>query len=79
MYWKNAGRVTDKTSGPSHPESTSLSLEEKQVICESRRLTRFSLDDIYLSLRDKIPRQTQNRSATLYGGKVLPWENITVI
>jgi len=23
--------------------------------------------------------QTQNRSATLYGGKVLPWENITVI
>jgi len=55
MYWKNAGRVTDKKSGPSHPHSTSLSLEEEQVICEFRRLTRFSLDDIYLSLRDKIP------------------------
>jgi len=54
MYWKNAGRVTDKKSGPTHPHSTSLSLEE-EVICEFRRLTRFSLDDIYLSLRDKIP------------------------
>jgi len=55
MYWKKAGRVTDKKSGPSHPHSTSLSLEEEQVICEFRRLTRFSLDDVYISLRDKIP------------------------
>jgi len=55
MYWKNAGRVTDKKSGPSHPHSTSLSLEEEQVICEFRRMTRFSLDDVYICLRDKIP------------------------
>jgi len=55
MYWKNAGRVTDKLSGPSHPHSTSLSLEEEQVICEFRRMTRFSLDDVYICLRGKIP------------------------
>jgi len=36
-------------------KETSLSLEEEQVICEFPRLTRFCLDDIYLSLRDKIP------------------------
>ena len=55
MYWKNAGRVTDKKSGPINPHSTSLSLEEEQIICEFRRMTRFSLDDVYISLRGKIP------------------------
>jgi len=34
----------------------------------------YSIESNYL-----IIGQTQNRSATLYGGKVLPWENITVI
>ena len=54
-YWKHAGRVTDKKSGPSNPHSLVLSPEQEQVICEFRRLTRFSLDDVYISLRDKIP------------------------
>jgi IS30 family transposase len=37
------------------PHSTVLSAEEEQVICEFRRLTRFSLDDVYITFRDKIP------------------------
>ncbi len=55
LYWKHAGRVTDKKSGPTLPHSLVLSPEEEQVICEFRRLTHFSLDDVYISLRDKIP------------------------
>jgi len=55
LYWKHAGRVTDKKSGPSNSRSLVLSPEEEQVICEFRRLTRFSLDDVFVCLRDKIP------------------------
>lgn len=42
QYWKPATRVTDKRSGPQHPQSTVLTPEEEQVICEFRRLTRFA-------------------------------------
>ena len=55
LYWKHAGRVTDKKSGPTNPRSKVLSQAEELVICEFRRLTKFSLDDVYISLKPQIP------------------------
>ena len=60
LYWKHAGRVTDKKSGPKEPRSTVLSEAEEQSICEFRRLTRFSLDDVFVLLRDQIPALTRS-------------------
>ena len=56
MKWKNADRVTDGKSGPSIPKSTVLTVMEEQIICEFRRTTHFSLDDVYISLKDQIPK-----------------------
>lgn len=55
LYWKHAGRVTDKKSGPTNPRSKVLTPSEEEVICEFRRLTKFSLDDVYISLKPQIP------------------------
>lgn len=60
LYWKQANRVTDKRSGPQHPRSTVLTPEEEQIICEFRRLTRFALDDVFVSLRDTIKSLTRS-------------------
>jgi transposase-like protein len=60
LYWKHAGRVTDKKSGPTNPHSTVLNEQEEQMICEFRRLTKFSLDDVFVSLRDNIPKLTRS-------------------
>ncbi len=54
--WKNAGRTTDKKSGPTHPKSTVLTEQEEQIICEFRRVTKFSLDDVFIALMDEIPK-----------------------
>ena len=59
-YWKHAGRVTDKKSGPKNPRSTVLNELEEKAICEFRRLTKFSLDDVFISLKDKIPALTRS-------------------
>ena len=60
LYWKHAGRVTDKKSGPKNPRSTSLTPSEEQVIVEFRRLTLFSLDDVFVSLKEQIPALTRS-------------------
>ena len=60
LYWKHAGRVTDKKSGPKNPRSTVLTASEEQIIVEFRRLTKFSLDDVFVSLRDQIPALTRS-------------------
>ncbi len=60
QYWKQANRVTDKRSGPQHPRSTVLTPEEEQIMCEFRRLTRFALDDVFVSLRDTITSLTRS-------------------
>lgn len=60
LYWRHAGRVTDKKSGPTTPRSTVLSAHEEQVICEFRRITRFSLDDVFISLKAQIPTLTRS-------------------
>jgi transposase-like protein len=60
QYWKQANRVTDKRSGPQQPRSTVLTPEDEQIICEFRRLTRFALDDVLVSLRDIIAPLTRS-------------------
>ncbi len=62
--WKNAGRTTDKKSGPTHPKSTVLTEQEEQIICEFRRVTKFSLDDVFIALMDEIPKMTRNEFFT---------------
>jgi transposase-like protein len=52
--WRKAGRTADNPSGPTKVRSV-LSDIEQQVICEFRRVTRFSLDDVFIALKDKIP------------------------
>jgi len=59
-YWKHAGRVTDKKSGPARPRSTVLTPAGEQVICEFRRQTKFSLDDVFISLKAQIPALTRS-------------------
>lgn len=58
--WKNAGRTRDKKSGPTIPRSTVLTEQEEQVICEFRRVTKFSLDDVFIALMDEIPKMTRS-------------------
>ena len=77
IYWKNADRVTDKKSGPSNPRSKVLTPSEEQVICEFRRLTKFSLDDVYISLKPQIPalsRSNLYRCLKRHGLNRLPLE-----
>jgi transposase InsO family protein len=54
LKWRHAGRLEDGKSGPIKPESA-LSDLEQQIICEFRRTTKLSLDDCYISLKEKIP------------------------
>ena len=75
MKWKKAGRVVDAKSGPITPKSTVLSLIEEQIICEFRRATHFSLDDVYISLKDHLPKLTRSnlhRCLKRHGLSVLP-------
>ena len=77
-YWKHAGRVTDKKSGPKNPRSTVLNELEEKAICEFRRLTKFSLDDVFISLKDKIPALTRSnlhRCLVRHGLNKLPKED----
>ncbi|MBL8639922.1 MAG: hypothetical protein JNK24_06155 [Alphaproteobacteria bacterium] len=59
IKWKHAGRTSDAKSGPKNPRSTVLTPTEEQVICEFRRVTKLSIDDIFVSLRDRISRLTR--------------------
>jgi len=72
--WKRAGRQTDGVMGPKNIRS-SLSAAEQKIICEFRRVSKFSLDDVYLALRDKIPSLTRSnlhRCLKRNGLSVLP-------
>lgn len=76
-YWKQANRVTDKHSGPQHPRSTVLTPEDEQIICAFRRLTRFALDDVFVSLKDSIlalTRSNLHRCLKRHGLNRLPPE-----
>ena len=60
LRWKNADSIEDGKSGPKEPHSTVVTEAEEQVICEFRKITRFFLDDVYLSLRDNIHTLTRS-------------------
>ena len=81
-YWKHAGRVTDKKSGPARPRSTVLTPAGEQVICEFRRQTKFSLDDVFISLKAQIPALTRSnlhRCLRRHGLNRLPVEGAGVV
>lgn len=78
LHWKHADGVEDKKSGPENPRSTVLTPAEEQVVCEFRRLTKFSLDDVFVSLKDKIPALTRSnlhRCLQRHGLSRLPVED----
>lgn len=60
LRWKHADGVEDKKSGPKNPRSTVLTEAQEEIICEFRRLTKFSLDDVLISLKEKIPALTRS-------------------
>ena len=72
------GRITNKKTGPKNPRSTVLIPSEEQVICEFRRLTKFSLDDVFISLKKEIPALTRSnlhRCLKRHNLSPLPLEN----
>jgi transposase len=78
--WKKAGRTEDKKSGPTIPKSTVLTEQEEQIICEFRRVTKFSLDDVFIALMDEIPKMTRSslhRCLQRHGLSRLPKEDAT--
>ena len=77
--WKNAGTTSNKKSGPTTPKSTVLSEIEEKIICEFRKITRFSLDDVFISLKDQMPKLTRSnlhRCLKRNNLSVLPKEEI---
>ena len=60
IKWKHSPTVEDKKSGPTIPKSTVLTEQEEKIICEFRRVTRFSLDDVFIALIDNIPALTRS-------------------
>jgi transposase InsO family protein len=76
--WRKAGRVEDLKSGPSNPHSTVLSALDEQLICEFRRQTKLPLDDVFVSLKDKIKgltRSNLHRCLQRHGLSRLPPED----
>ena len=72
--WKKDTTTHDKKSGPI-TISSSLSQEEQQIVCEFRRVTKLSLDDCFIALKDKIPTLTRSnlhRCLQRNGLSVLP-------
>ena len=58
--WKNRKNTEEKRTGPTVAKSTVLSEKEEKIICEFRRVTKHSLDDVYISLKDEIPKLTRS-------------------
>ena len=50
LKWKHRSSFTDKRSGPKQPRSV-LSAKEQAIVCEFKRLTHLSLDDIFIASR----------------------------
>ena len=74
--WKKRESVEDNPMGRKQSQSI-LTEQEEAVICEFRRVTKFSLDDCYISLKDKIPnlqRGNLYRCLKRNGLNVLPKE-----
>ena len=59
LKWRHANSLEDKPSGAKKPKG-SLSEQEQQIICEFRRQTKFSLDDVFVALKPRIPALTRS-------------------
>jgi len=59
--WKHRSSFSDKRSGPQKPKSV-LSEKEQAIICEFKRATKFSLDEIFCALKDKIPALSRSNA-----------------
>ena len=57
--WKHRTVFKDKKSGPRVPNSI-LSLRDQKIICEFRRITQFPLDDVFIALKDQIPKLSRS-------------------
>ncbi|MCF6245282.1 MAG: hypothetical protein L3J43_09625 [Sulfurovum sp.] len=60
--------------------TTVLTEQEEQIICEFRRVIKFSLDDVFIALIDKIPKMTHSnlhRCLQRHGISRLPKESVT--
>ena len=51
LKWKHRDSVEDRKSGPKRGRRA-LSEKEEKAICEFRRTTLLSIDDIYIALKD---------------------------
>ena len=59
VKWKKRENLEDNKSGAKTIKSSLTELEQKSI-CEFRRLTKFSLDDCYITLKDKIPKLSRS-------------------
>ena len=77
--WKEASKLEDKKCGPKVAKSTVLTPLEEVVVCEFRKKTKLSLDDIYISLINQIPNMTRSnlhRCLQRHGLSVLPKDDV---
>lgn len=58
--WKKRVSVTDVPTGPKHPTSTVLTVEEEAVVVAFRRHTLLPLDDCLYALQPTIPKLTRS-------------------
>jgi transposase InsO family protein len=79
-YWKNAGILQDKRSGPQKPVSV-LSEADQEILVEFRRNTKMSLDDIFIAFRKTITTLSRSNLHRLFvrnGISRLPKEVIEI-
>ena len=58
--WRNRNSVADDRTGPKHPKSTVLTVEEEAIIVAFRRHTLLPLDDCLYALQATIPNLTRS-------------------
>src|ERR1051326_6460733 len=58
--WKKRSFVADLSTGPKHPSSTVLSIEEEAIVVAFRRHTLLPLDDCLNALQPTIPHLTRS-------------------
>lgn len=58
--WKKRGSVAELRTGPKHPKSTVLSVDEEAIVVAFRRHTLLPLDDCLYALQATIPHLTRS-------------------
>jgi transposase InsO family protein len=57
--WRDAGTVQDGKSGPIDPKCT-LTDAQQAIVCEARRTSRLSLDDLYIAFKGCMPLMSRS-------------------